>query len=252
MNATSLRALRGSLTALVVLGATAGLSLVAGCSSSSAAPAEVDTGTPDTGTPDTSTPDTSTPDTGTPVDSGHDADAAPTIPPPPTLGAQIDRFGRPAVNTALNHSFDANAMTAGPAKDAYNASSTPSGWAASYAAEMAKNLAILDGLDTVCGNQLLAGSMLTPTRYSGLAGALADDRQYLKTDATACTQYLAVELNATGVAANGDCGGRKLDYDVIDTSYSAFAIGVISGVGDGVPPDADTKGTTFPYLAAPH
>lgn len=247
MNATSLGALRGALTGLLVLGAAASLSLAVGCSSSSATPAAIDSGAVDT-----STPDTDTPDTGAPVDSGNDADAPPTVPPPPTLGAQLDRFGRPAVNTALNHAFDANSATAGAAKDAYNGSSTPSAWAASYAAEVAKNLAILDGLDTVCGNQLLADAMISPTRYAGLAGALADDRQYLKTDATACTQYLAVELDATGVLANGDCGGRKLDYDVIDTSYSAFAIGAASGVGDGVPADLDTKGTAFPYLGAPH
>ena len=114
------------------------------------------------------------------------------------------------------------------------------------------NLAILDSLDTVCGNQLLAGATPVAGRYGTLSGALADDRQYLKTDATTCSQYLAVELNATAVKANTDCGGRKLDYDVIDTSYSAFAIGAISGVGDGVAADLDTKGTTFPYLTAPH
>ncbi len=246
---------RSSLSRLLVVAAVAACSFVVGCSSSSSAPAETDSGVADTGALDTSTPDTSTPDTGTSADSSADssadADAAPTIPPPPTLGAQIDRFGRPAVNTALNHAFDATAA-AGTAKDAYNASSAPGSWASSFAAEMAKNLAILDSLDTVCGNQLLAGATPVAGRYGTLSGALADDRQYLKTDATTCSQYLAVELNATAVKANTDCGGRKLDYDVIDTSYSAFAIGAISGVGDGVAADLDTKGTTFPYLTAPH
>src|SRR5689334_3063778 len=28
------------------------------------------------------------------------------LPAPPRLGAQIDRFGRPAINTATNHTFD--------------------------------------------------------------------------------------------------------------------------------------------------
>src|ERR1700689_1884549 len=66
----------------------------------------------------------------------------------PQLGTQIDRLGRPAVNTALNHGFDANPATAGAAKDAYNADQSPGGWM-QYAAEFAKNLAVIDALDGV-------------------------------------------------------------------------------------------------------
>ena len=112
--------------------------------------------------------------------------------------------------------------------------------------------AILDGLDTVCGNQLLAGPTAVAGRYNGLAGALANDRLFVNTAATASTQYLAVEANATGVIPNADGGGRKLAFDVIDTSYSVMAIGNITGVGDGIAATAaKTNGTTFPYLAAP-
>lgn len=173
-------------------------------------------------------------------------------PPAPMLGAQIDRFGRPAINTALNKAFAPDAMVANKAKDAYNADVDAAKWAATYSAEFSGNLAILDSLDTTCGNQILAGGMPVAGRYTTLAGALGDDRLWLKTDAMACSTYLAVEANATGLLANEDCGGRKLDYDVIDTTYSALAIGAFTGVGDGIPADAKTKGAMFPYLAGPN
>ena len=47
-----------------------------------------------------------------PVDATHDSspDAyCSNCPAVPTLGAQLDRMGRPAVNTALNHGFDPSA-----------------------------------------------------------------------------------------------------------------------------------------------
>ncbi len=169
---------------------------------------------------------------------------------PPTLGTQIDRFGRPAVNTALNHTFDPNSAEAGASKDSYNADNNSSGWATKWAPELAKNLAILDALDSNCGNQLLADKDAGAGRYLPLAGVLADDRMWINTDSTTCTEYLAVELNALGIT-NTDCGGRKLDYDVIDTTYSATALGAPTGFGDTIDAPAKTKGTTFPYLAAP-
>jgi hypothetical protein len=181
-------------------------------------------------------------------------------PPPPTLGAQIDRFGRPAINTALNHSFDPTAA-AGTAKDNYNADTTESTWVASYKAEFAKNLAILDSLDTICGNQLFAAPDAGAGRYDTFASVLANDRMWVNTAATNCSQYFGVELVATGVLAadagpdggpTNECGGRRLTYDVIQTTYSAAALGAISGFGSGVNAVASkTNGTTFPYLAPP-
>jgi hypothetical protein len=188
------------------------------------------------------------------TDSGSDAgDGGP--PGPPTLKTQVDRIGRPAINTALNHTFDTDGGAAGAAKDTYNADKNVAGWQTAYGPELAKNLGILDGLDTVCGNQ--AGYTISNS-YAALAGLAADDRVYLKTDATACTAgYLAVELAATNILPNTDCGGRKLTYDVIDVTYSAAAIGAPAGVSDGInatdaPVVARTNGTTFPYLAVPH
>lgn len=201
---------------------------------------------------------TSTTSTTSSTTSSTSSTSTTSNPPPPAIGMQIDRFGRPAINTALNHTFDSDSAAKGAAKDAWNADSNVGTWATTYGPQVAANLAILDSLDTVCGNQLLAtpvaaGDPIPATRYGTLAGALADDQLYVKTDAAACGGvYLAVEANATGLLANGDCGGRKLDVDVIDISYSALAVGALSGVGDGVDADADTKGTTFPYLANPH
>ncbi len=173
-------------------------------------------------------------------------------PAAPALGSQIDRFGRPAINTALNHTFDVDAAKKDAAKDAYNADKLAAKWSATYTPEFATNLAILDSLDTVCGNQAFAGNDPIAGRYNTLAGVLADDRVWVKTDATSCTTYLAVEANATMFLPNGDCGGRKLAYDVIDESYSLLAIGMVAGVGDGIAADEDTNGAAFPYLAAPH
>lgn len=234
------------LAAVILAGALAALE---GCGGSSG-----NTGGSGGGTGGSATTTTTTTTTGTggSTSSSSGTGGTPMNPPPPTLGAQIDRFGRPAINTALNHTFDAMATTKDKAKDDYNADGNQAMWPATYASEFAANLAILDALDTMCGNQILAGPMPVAGRYNTLAGALASDVLYLKTDAATCSAYLAVEANATGLLANVDCGGRKLDYDVIDISYSALAAGALQGVDDGIPADNDTKGTTFPYLAAPH
>lgn len=177
--------------------------------------------------------------------------------PPPAIGAQIDRFGRPAINTALNKSFEVDMTIKDTAKDAWNKDASAATWATTFGAEVAKNLAILDSLDTICGNQPLAApEPITPTRYAGLAGALADDRLWVNTAGAACGQYLAVEAAAAlgVVAAEGDCGGRTLAYDVIDVSYSVLAAGNLTeAISDGVEGlPAEIGGEVFPYLADPH
>ncbi len=178
------------------------------------------------------------------------ADAGSKFPPPPTVGTQVDRMGRPAITTALNHTFDPDATARTAAKDAWNADTSVATWAATYTPEVEKNLAIFDALDGACGNQALADSTKTDaTRYGTLGAALADDRLWVKTDAATCSTYLAVEANATKLETNADCGGRKLGYDVIDATYSLISTGMPTGVGDGV--SAKTTSATLPYLAAP-
>jgi len=180
-------------------------------------------------------------------------------PPPPAVGAnQIDRMGRAGVNTALtNPFFDENVASQEQmheaAQDEYNGAANPGQWAAMFTAEIAGNLAILDGLDRNCGNQLLAAANATAGRYNALAGVLADDQLYVNTASGSCQQYLAVEANAVGIA-NTDCGGRTPTEDTIDTTYSLLALGALSGVGDGISHDADGTAslTAFPFLAAPN
>ena len=82
------------------------------------------------------------------LDAGaHDAAPDSGFPAAPTLGAQVDRLGRPAINTALNHTFDINSTRKQAAKDAYNQDSSPSTWQATYVGEFMKNLGMLDYLD---------------------------------------------------------------------------------------------------------
>ena len=176
-----------------------------------------------------------------------------STPPPPALGVQIDRIGRAGVNTALVDPFNLNAASKGANQDAYNAAAVPSQWGSSFGGRIAANMAIFDGVDTVCGNQLLAGPAASAGRYDALAGILADDQLYLNTRSGTCGQYLAVEANAVGIT-NDDCGGRTPLEDTIDTTYSLLAAGVLAGVTDGVPIDGDGTAslTDFPFLDQPN
>lgn len=169
---------------------------------------------------------------------------------------QVDRMGRAGVNTAVTDPFyisgdaDDNAEH-GEITDRYNSITTQSESVDEFADVFEGNIAIYDGLDTMCGNQLAADAN-PDDRYAFLATVLADDQIYVNSASGTCTQYFGVELNALGIA-NTDCGGRTPLYDVIDVTYSALANGATSPVGDGV--DSDTDGnhsaTAFPFLAAP-
>ncbi|HEY1549187.1 MAG TPA: hypothetical protein VGG28_15285 [Kofleriaceae bacterium] len=194
-------------------------------------------------------------------------------PPVPQLGTQIDRLGRPALNTALNHGFDPNPATAGAAKDAYNADGSPGGWA-QYAPQFAANLAVIDALDGVCGNQvlyngtLMGGGSATVQSYGELASILADDELYLDTKIGTCdaqgsahVNYLAIELEVAsgGALVHNTCGGREPNNDVMATTYSALAIGAggfnqttfAPLLSDGATDHADLT-ADFPFLGQPH
>jgi hypothetical protein len=180
--------------------------------------------------------------------------SAPSNPPAPTLGATItDRMGRAAVNTALTNPFDTVVGSSPNAvKDHYNSISDSSTWSTLFKANIQSNLAILDGLDTVCGNQLVS-DLATP-RYSALAGVLVDDQLYLNTASGRCEVYLGVEANAVNAIPNMDCGGRTPLENTIDETYSLLAIGAPSGVTNGILSDADSMPslTAFPFLGAPN
>ena len=211
------------------------------------------------------------------------------FPAAPTLGAQIDRMGRPAVNTALNNTFNPNATAAGSAKDAYNADESVGTWQQTWAMAFMQNLPVFDVLDrglacvngncttdatqSGCGNQAFfngnptGGGSATITSYLDLAGVLADDELYLDTTKGVAdvpgthANYLAVELNALVSVPNPTCGGRAPTNDVIDASYTLLAAGIggfNAGSGfdpffkDGVGPHADVSNDTFPFLGSAH
>jgi hypothetical protein len=143
---------------------------------------------------------------------------------------QIDRNGRPAINTAtINVLGPANGL-----KDTYNRATNPAGWAAAFSGEMQANLAALDTLDGITGNALLPPA--------ALAGVLVDDRLVIDTRIANCGQYLAVELQDPSA-----CGGRTLDRDVIDDSLGAI-------VGPGVSHNVEFESEIldeFPFIAPP-
>lgn len=173
---------------------------------------------------------------------------------PPTLGSQIDRTGRPAISTATVATFTPNEMREAR-RSAYTTASDPASWVSSFQSDIASTIAILDGLDTVCGNQLGAGMDATAGRYDTLAGVLADDRLWVNTASgnNAGNLYLGVEAQALGVIPDGGAGGRRLSDDVVERSYSVLAAGVLDGVNDGLTGDEQThSNTAFPFLAAPN
>lgn len=69
------------------------------------------------------------------------------IPPAPHLGNQIDRMGRPAINTALNDVLAADGAAKTMAKDMYNQDQGVATWPMTWTPPFAKNLAVFDALD---------------------------------------------------------------------------------------------------------
>jgi hypothetical protein len=169
----------------------------------------------------------------------------------PYLGVQIDRVGRPAIGTALMDTFNGDSASKGSSKDAYNAAG-PAAWP-SFEGDFATSLAILDSLDTNCGNQLLADDANPNGRYAALAGILADDQLYVNTATGECGVYMGLEAEVVGALNSGEgkCGGRTPADDIIDRSYSVLAAGILTGVDDTIAVDDCTFSESFPFLCAP-
>lgn len=170
----------------------------------------------------------------------------------PALGPQIDRAGRPAISTALIATFSADADARSTARNAYNRAA-PAEWTA-FAPEVTTSLGILDSLNGVCGDQLLAADTGTDI-YAALRGVLLDDRLYVNSNATTCGIYLGVEGEAIDALAAGEggCGGRTPNDDVIERSYSVLASPDLAGIDDLVTGDERDHSTTdFPFLAGPN
>ncbi len=191
-----------------------------------------------------------------PSDSGIDAAVTPTPrgrDNPPTLGVQIDRMGRPAVSTATVGTFMPDGAARDDLKDGYNANADPSTWVSMYRDGIADMIAILDGADTVCGNQLgYDASAGVASAYDFLAALLADDRLIIDSTTGMCPEYLGYEAEVLGVVSEGGCGGRTPNHDVVDRSYSVLINGSLGDLGDAVDGDNVTHDeNTFPFLAAP-
>ena len=201
------------------------------------------------------------------VDSNGGADGPAGQAMPTLFTTQVDRFGRPAVNTALNAPFEADSTVKDTAKGAYNSAQTTPAWQG-FVAAFAGSLGVIDALDTTdeatgCGNQpLFNPAEGTPTSgYVGLAGALADDKMYVDTTQDQCGIYLGVEAFTLGLTETRSCGGRvpavlAVTQDPIDMSYAILAggIGLVGMVGDGIAADdqqANVSNDTFPFLADP-
>jgi hypothetical protein len=177
---------------------------------------------------------------------------APELPPRPALGPPIDRVGRALTGNALIGPLDPDDAS-DRRKEAYNRADPPA-WPA-FAADLQRTLALYDAFDGACGNQWLAERTAAPAaRYRVLAATLADDRLWIDSASTACTQYLAIERDALGAphAGLGDCGGRTPTEDVVDVFRSLLVLGAPAGVDDGIAHDDRVHSTTeFPFLAAP-
>jgi hypothetical protein len=169
--------------------------------------------------------------------------------PTPVGGDRIDRAGRPAISAALISTFNPDAREAD--LERYNTSGNGN---RDFIPIMASSLAILDGLDLECGNQLaFDGDLANP--YVPLATALDDDQIYVQSDREgAGSAYLGVEGEALGVLmrGQGSGGGRVPGDDVVLRSYSVLVAGQLNGYDDLVESDdAEHDIDVFPFVAAP-
>ncbi|MBV8496192.1 MAG: hypothetical protein JO361_05355 [Gammaproteobacteria bacterium] len=168
-------------------------------------------------------------------------------------GKQIDRMARPFVgNTLLGGAPFSTDDASGVLRQEYN--EAPRATWGRFVADLEKTLAFEDSLDGKCGNQLLAGPEDTPARYRALARVFADDRLWVNSASTVCTQFFAVELASLAgqKTLTHDCGGRTPTYDTSNVWRSLLIAGTITGITDGLHQDEHPpSATVFPFLAPP-
>jgi hypothetical protein len=179
---------------------------------------------------------------------------------PPALGDQVDRMGRPAINTALNKTFAEDAERA-EAEDAWNQNDNPAQWVEAFSADVAAATAIYDGANTFCDDNAITScqdpAVPNAQCYGTISQVLADDRLWVNTTFNGNSLYLGVEAEALGLlpAGTADVGGRRPVDDVIERSYSVLALGAVAGLDDNIPVKAATQAAYeagFPYLAEPN
>jgi hypothetical protein len=83
---------------------------------------------------------------------------------------------------------------------------------------------------------------------------LTDDRLWVNSASSVCTQLFAVELASVAAqsAMKSDCGGRTPNYNASNIWRSLLVNGTTVGVDDGLDHDErEHSATVFPFLAAP-
>jgi hypothetical protein len=167
-------------------------------------------------------------------------------------GRRIDRAGRPLTGNALLGPLAPDEVS-DALKEQYNAA-TPA-TATAFIAEIEKSLGLYDGYDGTCGNQLFVDNKAgADKRYRVLATMLADDRLWVNSASTTCTQLFALEMASTGSDRRyqRDCGGRAPNYDAVNVYRSLLAGGDNTSIDDGVHHDELAHSShAFPFLAAP-
>lgn len=165
---------------------------------------------------------------------------------------RLDRLGRPLSKNALVGLTD-SAAAGDKMEDEWNRL-TPA-TSERFVADMEKSLAFYDGLDGVCGNQILArGKVESMRRYRTLAVLLTDDRLWVNAASQTCTQFFAVELASLMGRKDlrEDCGGRTPVYDASNVWRSLLVQGATAGTDDGLHHDEhEPSSTEFPFLAPP-
>lgn len=235
------------LLAAVAVGAPAAL-LACGGDDTTSTPA-TDGGKPDGTTPTTDGAATDAP-TSTGTDAGADA-------PAPLPTGQIDRMGRPAINTVLNLNDDVS-------KDKYNQAATFQDWTANHDFDQnfEKNL---EAVDTLAGDKqdwpwgpdagADGGTGTHPLRDPLKLDVLIVDTNKECTVANSfCeTGYLEIEAQLLlGGAAHQTCGGRTPKEDIIDKSLTLLITKGRAPISDMVDKATKDPTHTFPYLADPN
>jgi hypothetical protein len=168
-------------------------------------------------------------------------------------GKQVDRMARPFVgNTLLGVAPFSTDDASGLLRQEYNMALPADG--PRFIEDLQKSLAFQDSLDGNCGNQLLAEPNESASRYQALAKVFADDRLWINSASSVCTQFFAVELASLAgqKSLSGDCGGRAPTYDTSNVWRSLLIAGTPSGVTDGLHQDEHPpSATVFPFLAPP-
>jgi hypothetical protein len=171
-----------------------------------------------------------------------------------SIGAKpLDRMALPFVkNTLLGVAPFSTDDASGMRREQFNAARPTT--SAQFIPDLEKTLAFQDSLDGKCGNQVLATPEESPARYRTLAKLFAEDRLWVNTASTVCTQFFAVELAnlAAQKALSSDCGGRSPTYDNSNVWRSLLIAGTPTGITDGLHQDEHPPtATEFPFLAPP-